>query len=74
MLLLKKIHVKMVSTFGKNYSLCFLSIYMGLMFAILSLDYKNSTMRKIELVISLFCILFGIFGLIYSYKVAKENK
>ena len=61
MSLLKKIHTKMVSTFGKNYGLCFLSIYTGLMFTFLSLDYKNSTMRKVELVISLFLISFQIF-------------
>lgn len=64
--------MKMVSTFGKNYSLCLLSIYMGIMFTFLSLDYKDSTKRKVELVIGLFLILYGIFGLIHSYKVVKK--
>ena len=71
--MLKKIHDKMVSTFGKNYTLCIFSIYTGFMFAFLSLDYKNSTMRKVELVISLFLILYGVIWLIHSYKIAKNK-
>lgn len=71
--MLKKIHDKMVSTFGKNYALCILSICNGFMFAFLSLDYKNSTMRKVELVISLFLILYGVIWLIHSYRIAKNK-
>ncbi|MDR3598025.1 hypothetical protein [Clostridium sp.] len=71
--MLKKIHAKMVSTFGKDYCIYFNSIVMGLIFAFLSIDYKDNEARKVELVISLILILHGIGWLIKSYKVTKNK-
>lgn len=72
--LLKKIHIKMISIFGKNYGGCFGAIMNGILFAILSIDYKDSGMRKIQLLISCVNISLGICWLIYSYRVTKKSE
>ena len=62
----------MISVFGKEYGGCFGAILNGILFAILSIDYKDSGMRKIQLTISVINISLGVCWLIYSYKVTKK--
>lgn len=74
MRLFKKIHSKMISVFGKNYGGCFGAILNGILFAILSIDYKDSGMRKIQLLLSCINISLGICWLIYSYRETKRDE
>ena len=71
--MLKKIHIKMISVFGKEYGGCFGAILNGILFAILAIDYKDSGRRKIQLLISFLNISLGICWLIYSYRVTKKT-
>ncbi len=75
--MLKKLHLKLVDTFDKFYSMFFLYIWFGF-FIVISLIGKHSLIgehtlgNKLQLLCGFICILAGIAGLIKSYK--SKNK
>ncbi|MBN1059170.1 hypothetical protein [Clostridium botulinum] len=69
--MLKKLHLKLVDTFDKFYSMFFLYIWFGF-FIVISLIGEHTLGNKLQLLCGFICILAGIAGLIKSYK--SKNK
>lgn len=70
--MLKKFHVKMVSTFNKLYVLYFGVIFIGLLELIHSIN-KSGVARKLIMAASILIILGGIIELRQAYKSTKNK-
>ena len=70
--MLKKLHIKLVATFDKFYSIFFLYILFEFLISISSIG-KNTLGHKLEIICGIICMISGIVGLIKSYKTKRKS-